>query len=70
MIAALSRSGVEGAEMTLRITYTADGSVTDVSVGKSSRNRDLDRPAQHWARRIKMCPSSGGVGKLPIVFKM
>jgi periplasmic protein TonB len=66
----LSRSGLESAEMSLRLTYAPDGTVTDVSVSKSSRNRDLDRAAQQWARRIKMCQSAGGVGILPIVFRM
>jgi protein TonB len=56
-------------EMRLSLTFQADGTVTDVSVAQSSRNRDVDRAAQQWARRIKLCPGSPGSGILPMNLK-
>jgi outer membrane biosynthesis protein TonB len=38
-------------------------------VAQSSRNRDVDRAAQQWARRIKLCPGSPGSGILPMNLK-
>ena len=70
MIRAMQQAAIDSAEMSLRLSFTADGSVTSVSVAKSSRNRDLDRAAQSWARGLKMCPGAAGEGILPVVFNM
>jgi len=67
LAAAVSKAGV-AADLALMITYQADGTITDVSVAKSSRNRDLDRAAVTWARRAKLCPGSPGQGRLPFSF--
>ncbi len=66
---AVSRAGVS-ADLALMITYAADGTITDVSIAKSSRNRDLDRAAITWARRAKLCPGSAGQGRLPFSFAL
>ncbi|QDQ74057.1 energy transducer TonB [Pseudoluteimonas lycopersici] len=68
LVRALMQSGATTADMSLRLAFTADGSVTTVSIAKSSRNRDLDRAAQSWARGIKMCPGMAGEGILPFSF--
>jgi protein TonB len=70
LVRALMQSGSSTAEMSLRLTFTADGSVTNVSIAKSSRNRDLDRAAQTWARGVKLCPGSAGEGVLPFSFSL
>jgi len=49
----------------LLIVYQADGTITDVSVAKSSRNRDVDRAAVTWAKRAKLCPGAAGQGRIP-----
>ena len=59
MIRAMQQAAIDSAEMSLRLSFTADGSVTSVSVAKSSRNRDLDRAAQSWARAEDV-PGRGG----------
>jgi protein TonB len=64
---AASRAGV-AADLALMITYQADGTITNVDIVKSSRNRDLDRAAQTWAKRAKLCPGSAGQGRLPFSF--
>jgi protein TonB len=62
---AVGRARISGT-MKLQLTFTADGSVTDVSVAQSSRDRNVDRAAQSWARRIKMCAGQPGSGILPL----
>ena len=44
------RAGITG-EVVLIIDVDANGNVTNVSVEKSSRNRDLDRAAMEAARK-------------------
>ena len=70
LIRALAQSGSDSAELSLRIAFTADGSITSVSIAKSSRNRDLDRAAQNWARGAKLCPGAPGEGILPFSFTL
>ena len=70
LVRALMQSGSDSANLALRLTFTADGSVTQVSIAKSSRNRDLDRAAQSWARAVKLCPGSAGEGILPFSFSL
>ena len=65
---AVGRARISGT-MKLQLTFTADGSVTDVSVAQSSRDRNVDRAAQSWARRIKMCAGQPGSGILPLELK-
>ena len=62
---AVSRARISG-RMALTLTFQADGTVTDVSVSQSSRDRNVDRAAQSWARRIRLCPGSPGSGILPL----
>ena len=66
--AAVGRARITGT-LRLQLSFTADGSVTDVSVAQSSRDRNVDRAAQSWARRIKMCPGQPGAGILPLELK-
>ena len=70
LVRALAQSGSSSADLSLRLKFTADGSVTEVSIAKSSRNRDLDRAAQSWARGVKLCPGSAGEGILPFTFSL
>jgi periplasmic protein TonB len=70
LIQALNKSGSTSAELSLHLTFTADGSVTAVSVARSSRDRDLDRAAQNWARGVKLCPGAAGDGILPFSFNL
>ncbi len=71
MQVALSKAqakGFSGSGMKVTLQYTAGGDVTDASVASGSGDRDLDRAAISWARRVKLCPGSPGSGTLPIVF--
>ena len=54
---AAARSGIEG-EVVLVIDVDANGNVTNVSVEKSSRNRDLDRAAMEAARKWRFNPAT------------
>jgi len=49
------RAGVTGTVI-VQVTYDASGTVTDASVYKSSRNRDLDRAAVAGVRKWKINP--------------
>ena len=53
------RAGIQG-EVILIIDVDANGNVTNVSVEKSSRNRDLDRAAMEAARKWKFNPAQSG----------
>jgi protein TonB len=68
LASAVGRARITG-QMRLQISFTADGSVTDVSVAQSSRDRNVDRAAVNWAKRIKMCPGQPGAGILPLDLK-
>ena len=70
LLRALQQSGSSSADLSLRLTFTADGTVTNVSVTKSSRDRGLDRAAQSWAREVKLCPGAPGEGILPFSFSL
>ncbi len=70
MVMALQKSGAESAEMSLRLSFTADGAVTSASVSKSSHDRDLDRAATTWARGVRLCPGAAGEGILPFTFSL
>jgi periplasmic protein TonB len=65
LAAAISRAG-RGAKMRIKINYEADGRVTDASIEVGSRDRDLDRAALTWAKKVKLCPGAAGVGILPL----
>jgi protein TonB len=52
-----SRRGI-GGTVTLLLTYDISGIITDVSVSKSSGNRNLDRSAMQAARRWKVNPGT------------
>ncbi|WP_157722838.1 energy transducer TonB, partial [Stenotrophomonas pictorum] len=56
------RAGIQG-EVILIIDVDANGNVTNVSVEKSSRNRDLDRAAMEAARKWKFNPAQSGGAK-------
>ncbi|KRG64629.1 energy transducer TonB, partial [Stenotrophomonas terrae] len=56
------RAGIQG-EVILIIDVDASGNVTNVSVEKSSRNRDLDRAAMEAARKWKFNPAQSGGSK-------
>lgn len=70
-----ARSGIEGT-VVLIIDVDASGNVTNVSVEKSSRNRDLDRAAMEAARkwRFNAGQSNGqkvaGRVRVPVDFSM
>ncbi|HHW4679106.1 MAG TPA: energy transducer TonB [Xylella sp.] len=69
------RSGITG-EVVLIIDVDANGNVTNVSVEKSSRNRDLDRAAMEAASKWKFNPSvingkkSAGRVRVPVNFAL
>ncbi len=60
------RDGNVASSMSLTVNYAESGEVTSVSVKQGSRNRDLDRAAMAWARKLKLCPGSAGTGILPL----
>ena len=72
---AAARSGIEG-EVILVIDVDANGNVTNVSVEKSSRNRDLDRAAMEAARKWRFNPSivngqkAAGRVRVPVNFTL
>ena len=72
---AAARAGIQGTVI-LIIDVDANGNVTNVSVEKSSRNRDLDRAAMEAARKWRFNPGSSGGAKsagrvrVPVDFKM
>lgn len=53
------RAGIQG-EVILIIDVDANGNVTNVTVGKSSRNRDLDRAAMEAARKWRFNAAESG----------
>ncbi|WP_093535443.1 energy transducer TonB [Stenotrophomonas rhizophila] len=53
------RAGIQG-EVILIIDVDANGNVTNVSVEKSSRNRDLDRAAMEAARKWRFNAAESG----------
>jgi len=69
------RAGIQG-EVILIIDVDASGNVTNVSVEKSSRNRDLDRAAMDAARKWKFNPSvingqkAAGRVRVPVNFAL
>ena len=72
---AAARAGIQGTVI-LIIDVDANGNVTNVSVEKSSRNRDLDRAAMDAARKWRFNPGqsngqrSAGRVRVPVDFKM
>ncbi|MDN5781321.1 MAG: energy transducer TonB, partial [Luteimonas sp.] len=72
---AAARSGIEGTVI-LIIDVDANGNVVDVSVEKSSRNRDLDRAAIAAARKWRFNPSTvngqkaAGRVRVPVDFNL
>jgi protein TonB len=69
------QQGVEGTVI-LIIDVDANGNVTNVSVEKSSRNRDLDRAAMDAARKWRFNPAmksgqkAAGRVRVPVDFKL
>jgi periplasmic protein TonB len=69
------REGIEG-EVILIVDVDANGNVTNVSVEKSSRNRDLDRAAMEAARKWRFNPSvkngvkAAGRVRVPVAFRL
>jgi periplasmic protein TonB len=72
---AAARAGIEGTVI-LIIDVDPNGNVTNVSVEKSSRNRDLDRAAMDAARKWRFNPSvvngqkAAGRVRVPVDFSM
>ncbi|MEO6517390.1 MAG: energy transducer TonB [Pseudoxanthomonas sp.] len=72
---AAARAGITGT-VVLIIDVDASGNVTNVSVEKSSRNRDLDRAAMEAARKWRFNPGQSGGQKaagrvrVPVDFKL
>ena len=72
---AVARAGIEGTVI-LIIDVDANGNVTNVSVEKSSRNRDLDRAAMDAARKWRFNASvvngqkAAGRVRVPVDFNM
>ena len=69
------RSGITGTVI-LVVSVDANGNVTDVSVERSSRNRDLDRAAIQAARNWRFNPAmvdgraSAGLVRVPVEFNL
>ncbi|UXW12682.1 energy transducer TonB [Xanthomonas oryzae] len=69
------RAGIQG-EVILIVDVDANGNVTNVSVEKSSRNRDLDRAAMDAARKWKFNASTvngqkaAGRARVPVNFAL
>ena len=69
------RAGIQGTVI-LVVDVDANGNVTNVSVEKSSRNRDLDRAAMQAARRWRFNPSivngqpAAGRVRVPVDFNL
>ena len=72
---AAARAGIEG-EVILVIDVDANGNVTNVTVEKSSRNRDLDRAAVEAARKWRFNPAvvdgqkAAGRVRVPVNFTL
>ncbi|TWH15115.1 energy transducer TonB [Pseudoxanthomonas taiwanensis] len=72
---AAARAGIEG-EVILIIDVDANGNVTNVTVEKSSRNRDLDRAAMEAARKWRFNPAvvdgqkAAGRVRVPVNFTL
>ena len=72
---AAMRAGIEGTVI-LIVDVDAQGNVTNVSVEKSSRNRDLDRAAMDAARKWRFNPSvkngqpAAGRVRVPVDFNL
>ncbi|KAF1689447.1 energy transducer TonB family protein, partial [Pseudoxanthomonas taiwanensis] len=70
-----ARAGIEG-EVILVIDVDANGNVTNVTVEKSSRNRDLDRAAVEAARKWRFNPAivngqkAAGRVRVPVNFTL
>ena len=69
------RSGITGT-VVLIVSVDANGNVTDVSVERSSRNRDLDRAAIQAARKWRFNPAmqdgrpAAGLVRIPVEFNL
>lgn len=69
------RAGIEG-QVTLIVDVSADGTVTNVSISKTSANRDLDRAAMEAARTWRFNPAQengeGVAGRVsvPVTFAL
>jgi protein TonB len=69
------RAGITGTVI-VQVTYDANGTVTDASVYKSSRNRDLDRSAVTAVRKWKINPNikngqaTGGTALITVDFTL
>jgi protein TonB len=50
----------------VQVTWAADGTITDSTVFKSSRNRDLDRAATTQVKRWTVCPGQPGTGTIKV----
>ena len=61
------RAGIQG-EVILIIDVDANGNVTNVTVEKSSRNRDLDRAAMEAARSGASTPLNLAVRRRQVAF--
>ena len=64
---AAARAGIQGTVI-LIIDVDANGNVTNVSVEKSSRNRDLDRAAMDAARKWRFNPGQAKGQKSPAAY--
>ena len=60
--------GNVGSAMSVTLSYTADGTVTNANVAQSSGDQSVDRAATAWARKVKLCPGAPGSGTLPFNF--
>lgn len=66
---AAQRSGATGTTVVL-VSWNADGTITDVSVQRSSRNRDLDRAATQGVKQYKVCPGQPGSGTISVDWQL
>jgi periplasmic protein TonB len=72
---AAMRSGITGTVI-VQVTYDASGRITDATIFRSSRNRDLDRAALQGVRRWTVNPGRrggqpvGGVANVTVDFTL
>src|SRR5512133_2539405 len=57
---ALLKSGRSHVSTTFVLAYDAAGTVTDVRLGRSSGDRELDKVLRRWARRITLRSGTAG----------
>ena len=67
MIDALKRTRLDELSTRIKLTWGADGKVTDATLLESTGNENLDAAILKWARDVKLKQGApGGTGVLPM----